>query len=257
MIEPRPAVRKLKPYVAPPEGRKGKLRLDFNENTLGCSPAVLRAMKAFSSEDIAVYPEYGELRAMLAKQCGVGPENIFLSNGSDEAIRYIFDAYLDRGQEIIVPVPTFAMIPIYARLRQARIKEILYNRDLSFPVRRVLSAVTAGTRIIVLVNPNNPTGTEISERDVEQIVRKAPDSLVVIDEAYHQYLGHTAIDLVGKYPNVLVIQTLSKAYGLAGLRVGCVVGQTGAISALSKVASPYSVNSVAVACAMAALRDRR
>ncbi len=261
MIEPRPVVQKLEPYCAPPEGRKGKLRLDFNENTLGCSPAVLKVLRELTDEDISVYPEYNELRALLARHCSpygeLHPRNILLTNGSDEALRYIFDAYLDKGQEVIIPVPTFAMIPIYARLRQAKIKEVLYNRDLSFPVRRVLSAITGSTRIVVLVNPNNPTGTEILPRDVERIVRKAAGSLVVIDEAYHQYLARSAIELIGKYPNVLVIQTLSKAYGLAGLRVGYVLGTADAIAALSKVISPYSVNSVACACAKAALTDRR
>lgn len=257
MIEPRPVVRRLEPYAAPPEGRKGKLRLDFNENTQGCSPAVLRVLRSMSAEDISVYPEYGELKAGVAKHCGVGVENVLLTNGSDEAIRYIFDAYLGRGQEIIVPVPTFAMIRIYARLRQAKVKEVLYNSDLSFPTSRILKTVTGRTRLIVLVNPNNPTGTEITSQDVERIVRKAGNSLVTVDEAYHQYLGHTATDLISKYDNVLVIQTLSKAFGLAGLRVGYVLGRAKAIAALSKVISPYSVNSVASACAKAALKDKR
>jgi histidinol-phosphate aminotransferase len=257
MAKPRPAVQKLEPYTGPPEGRKGKLRLDFNENTLGCSPAVLRVLKTFTAEDISIYPEYGELRVRLAKHCGVSPENILLTNGSDEAIRYIFDAYIERGQEIIIPVPTFSMISIYARLRQAKITEIPYNRDLSFPTGRVLKSISGSTRLVVLVNPNNPTGTEISARNVEQIVRKAANSLVVVDEAYHQYLGHSAISLISKYPNVLVVQTLSKAYGLAGLRVGYIVGPAATIAALSKVISPYSVNAVAVACAKAALTDRR
>jgi len=257
MIEPRPAVKKIKPYIPPPEGRKGKLRLDFNENTLGCSAAVLKALKNFNAEDLSIYPEYGELRAMVASHCGVEPENILLTNGSDEALRYIFDAYLGRGEEIVIPAPTFAMIGVYASLRQARIKEVLYRRDLSFPGKKFINAISDSTKIVVLVNPNNPTGTEIAPRDVERIVSKASNSLVVIDEAYHQFLGHTATKMINEHPNVLVVQTLSKAYGLAGLRVGYITGNAEIIQVLNRVISPYSVNSVAVACAKAALKDTR
>jgi histidinol-phosphate aminotransferase len=255
MIKPRRAVQRLKPYIPPPGGRKGKLRLDFNENTKGCSPAVLRTLKKLAAEDITVYPEYDELRSELAQACGLQPENILLTNGSDEGLRYIFDAYLGRGDEIVIPVPTFAMITIYADLREAKTVEVPYRRDFSFPVQRVLRAISDRTKIVVLVNPNNPTGTEIKPADVERIVRKARNSLVIVDEAYHQYLGHTAIRLLKKYSNILVIQTLSKAYGLAGLRIGYVAGSEEMIASLSKVVSPYSVNSVAVACARSALAD--
>jgi histidinol-phosphate aminotransferase len=257
MIRPRRTVQQLKPYLPPPGGRRGKLRLDFNENTKGCSPAVLETLKRLTAEDIAVYPEYDELRSELARACGLEPDNLLLTNGSDEGLRYIFDAYLGRGEEIVVPVPTFAMITIYAGLREAKIVEVPYKRDFSFPVQRVLRSIGSKTRIVMLVNPNNPTGTEIKPTDVERIIRKARNALVVVDEAYHQYLGHTAIRLLKKYSNVLVIQTLSKAYGLAGLRVGYVAGSKEMIASLSKVVSPYSVNSVAVACARSALADSR
>lgn len=258
MIKPRKAVREMEEYHPPTAGRANALRLDFNENTIGCSPAVIRTLRNVDRSMFAVYPEYRDLREALAKYCKVRPEEVIPINGTDEAIKLITETYIEKGRgEIVIPVPTYAMFTFYAQLNEAVIRRVLYNDDLSFPTKRVLAAITQKTKIVVLVNPNNPTGTSIRKKNVVAIARKAKNNgaIVLVDEAYCQFYGQTAIPLVKRFDNLFITQTFSKALGLAGLRLGYVISDEKNIAVIGKVLSPYSVNIFAALCAPAALKD--
>lgn len=252
---PRLAVQTLKVYDPPLEQRKGKLCLDFNENTRGCSPQVIKALKKVTMSTVAQYPEYTKFTQELASFLKITPSNLLITNATDEAIKLIMDTYLARDDEVILPQPSFALFDLYANLREAKVIPILYNKDLSFPTDAVLEKINDKTKLIVLVNPNNPTGTAIPEKDILQILTKARKSVVLIDEAYYQYYGKSSTYLIEKYPNLVVIQTFSKAFGLAGVRLGYIIAQEEVISNLKKAASPYSVNALALIAARAALQD--
>ncbi|MBT7241410.1 MAG: histidinol-phosphate transaminase [Candidatus Diapherotrites archaeon] len=257
MIQPKKAVIKMKDYSPPTAGRAKKLRLDFNENTIGCSPKVIDALKKITSNNLAVYPEYGLFKKILKEYVGVSEEEIFISNGSDDGIKTIIDTFMEKGEEIIIPSPTFAMFKFYASIVEAKITEILYNEDLSFPTKKVLELINKNTKIVVMVNPNNPTGTSIRKEDIIKITKKAQENeaIVLIDEAYFEFYGESCIDLIFEYDNVFVTRTFSKAFGLAGLRLGYTISNKTNISALAKEGSPYGVNTLALIAGEAALSD--
>lgn len=251
----RKAIREMEAYRPPTEGRKGKLRLDFNENTTGCSPKVMMALRKISPECVSVYPEYGDFLEELAFYLNVKPSEVLLTNGSDEAIELVMKTYLEKGDEVIIPVPTFAMFRFYASLMGAKSREIPYNRDLSFPLRRVIKSISKKTKMVVLVNPNNPTGTTIPKKGVAEIAKKAKNAVVLIDEAYCQFYKKSSKGLVNAYNNVIITQTFSKAFGLAGLRLGCILSNADMIRQMQKIKSPYNVNALAVVAGSAALKD--
>jgi len=254
---PRPAVLRMAPYSPPTAGRQGKLRLDFNENTLGCSPRVIEFLRErLSPEALAVYPEYGEARRELAGFFGVAPEELLLTNGTDEAIQLLINTYVDAGEDVCLLRPSYAMYRFYAELAGARLREIPYRPDtLAFPLDELLAALSAQTRAVLIANPNNPTGSGVELEGVVRILEKAPGAAVLIDEAYYEFSGVTALGLLARYPNLFVSRTFSKVYGLAALRLGCLFSQRANIQHLSKAQSPYSVNAVAALAAQAAVRD--
>jgi histidinol-phosphate aminotransferase len=258
MIKARKAVVEMDEYNPPTSGRESYLRLDFNENTVGCSPKVIETLKKIKQESLSVYPEYIDFRKKLAKFLKVKFDQVIPTNATDEAIKTVIETYIEKGKdEIIIPVPTFAMFKFYAQLNEAIIKEVLYNDDLSFPTERVLKEINPKTKIVVLVNPNNPTGTSIKKEDIVRIIKKAKenDALVFIDEAYYPFFNESSIGLIDKFDNLIVSQTFSKAFGVANLRLGYLVSNQENIKNLLKVISPYSVNGIAVKCAFAALDD--
>jgi histidinol-phosphate aminotransferase len=257
MIKPRKAIEEMEPYSPPLEGRRGLLRLDFNENTIGCSPKVLAAINHINEEEVAAYPEYVEFKAKLANSIRMKPEQLMVTNATDEAIMVIMQTYLEKGDEIVLPIPTFAMFKFYAQLFEAKIKEILYGTNLNFPVKNVLAAITKKTKIVVLCNPNNPTGTLIEKKNIIKIIEKAQknEALVLLDEAYYQYSEMECLDLIDEYDNLIIIRTFSKVYGLGGLRLGYAASNQEIIKNLLKAGSPYSVNTVAIAAASAAIED--
>ena len=255
---PRPAVRKMSPYIPPTGGRAGKLRLDFNENTVGCSPRVLRALKQHASRELlSVYPEYEGARQSIAPFFGVKPEQMTFSDGTDEAIQVLANTYVDDGDEAVIPWPTFPIFRVAVEISGGTPRLVPYQEpDLAFPLRPLLESITRKTRLVLIANPNNPTGSAIGLAEIETILRKARRAAVLIDEAYFEFYGVTALKLLKRYPNLFVSRTFSKVYGMAGLRVGCVFSQAENISAFRKVQSPYSVNSLAVICAIEAVQDQ-
>jgi len=244
----------LKEYH-PPLGNRDGLRLDFNENTAGCSPRVLERLRQLNGEDLARYPVRDVGEKVVAEHLGVAPQELLLTNGTDEAIHLLSETFLEPGDETLIVVPTFAMFEIYAAATGSRVISIPADENFVFPTERVLSTVSERTRFIALANPNNPTGTFVPIPDVVRIAQAAPDAAVLVDEAYFHFCGESAALKWRELPNLLVSRTFSKVYGLAGLRIGVLMGHRGAMEMLRRASSPYNLNSVALACLPAALSD--
>jgi histidinol-phosphate aminotransferase len=256
--KPRPAVKAMAPYSPPTGGRAGKLRLDFNENTVGCSPHVVAALKDhLDAGALAIYPEYGEAKDAIARYFQVEPSQFVFTNGTDEAIQVFVNTYLDDGQEVVILKPSYAMYRFYCEVAGAKIKEVEYPQpEMEFPIQGVLDAITPETRAVILANPNNPTGTGTSIVGIERILRRARKAAVLIDEAYFEFSGITALPEIGRFANLFVSRTFSKVFGMAAMRLGCLFSQAHNVAFLHKAQSPYSVNGLAVVAARAAVEDR-
>ncbi len=257
MIRPREAVLKMAPYSPPTAGRAGKLRLDFNENTVGCSPKVIEFLhERLSESHLAVYPEYGEVKSELARFFGVHPDEFLLTNGTDEAIQVLVNTYVDDGDDVLLLRPSYAMYRFYAEVAGASIREVAYRGDnLEFPLDELVAAIRPDTRAVIIANPNNPTGTGVGIDGLRTIVERAPDAAVLVDEAYFEFCGTTALPMIAAYPNLFVSRTFSKVYGMAAMRLGCLLSQRQNTAYLHKAQSPYSVNSLAAMAALGAIRD--
>ena len=257
VLEPRQAVLRMAPYSPPTGGRADKLRLDFNENTVGASPRVIEFLKANLTEaQLTVYPEYTEAKRDLAAHFKVDAEDFILTNGTDEAIQVLINTYVDDNDEVITLAPSYAMYRFYAEVAGARVREIPYRPGtLAFPFDELMAAITPETRAVLIANPNNPTGSGTSRVNLEQILEKASDAAVLVDEAYYEFCGVTLLPLLNDYPNLFVSRTFSKVYGMAAMRVGCLFSQSGNVEFLHKAQSPYSVNMVGALAARAAVQD--
>jgi len=239
----------------PPLGNRDAMRLDFNENTIACSPKVKEVLGRISAGALTRYPEREPVERIVAEHVGVAAEQLVLTNGVDEAIHVLFEAFLDDGDELLLPVPTYTMYEVYASATDARAVTVQAAEDLQFPFERLLSAITRRTKIVAIANPNSPSGSVATREQILEIARRAPDAVVLVDEAYFHFFGETVMDLVGSVPNVMVARTFSKAYGLAGLRLGVLAGPVELMKWVRRVLSPYSVNSLALACLPPALED--
>jgi histidinol-phosphate aminotransferase len=251
---PRAAVQRMHAYHPPLSGRKG-LRLDFNENTVACSPRVLEVLSGIAASELAKYPERALVEAKVARHLGLDAERVLLTNGVDEAIHVLCQTYLDRGDEFLFPTPTYSMYEIYGSCTDATVKTVPSAEGFAFPLESLLAAITPQTRLIAIASPNSPTGTVASRAQITEILNRAPHAVVLVDEAYFHFCGQTVMDLVGQAPNLVVARTFSKAYGLAGLRLGMLAAPASMQKWLRTVISPYSVNSLALACLPAALDD--
>jgi len=247
----------MAPYHPPTGGRMDRLRLDFNENTLGCSEKVTQFIAEHLVEnDLAVYPEYGQAVEELAAFFKVDPSEFTITNGTDEAIQVLVNTYIDDDDDVIILKPSYAMYRFYCEVAGAQIREIPYRAGtLAFPLQELINAIQPSTRLILISNPNNPTGSGIDLDGIQRILKKAPNTAVLIDEAYYEFSGVTALKLINDYPNLFVSRTFSKVYGMAAMRVGCMFSKAENVAWLKKAQSPYSVNSLAVLAARAAIRD--
>ena len=258
VLQPREAVLNMAPYSPPTGARAEKLRLDFNENTVGASPSVIEYLKRNLNEaTLSIYPEYGDTKLELASFFQVDSDDFLLTNGTDEAIQVLINTYIDDGDEVIILSPSYAMYRFYAELAGAKVREIPYRaQKLAFPLEELLAAIRPTTKAVLISNPNNPTGTGTSGEAIESILQKATDAAVLIDEAYFEFSGVTALPMLQDYPNLFVSRTFSKVYGMAAMRFGCLFSQNGNVEFLHKAQSPYSVNTVAAMAARAAIRDQ-
>ena len=254
MLSPREAVRVVPAYHPPLAGREG-LRLDFNENTAGCSPRVLEKLRRMTASDLTKYPERHTVEATVAEFLKVKATETLLTNGVDEAIHLLCQTYIDAGDEALIITPTYSMYRIYAMAAAANVISVPLAKHFSFPVNELKAHITSRTRLIAIANPNNPTGTVATRDQLSQIAHAAPHAAVLVDEAYFEFYGQTMLEHRSECANLFVARTFSKAYGMAGLRVGVLVGDAEQMSTVRLVASPYNVNAVALACVPEAIRD--
>jgi histidinol-phosphate aminotransferase len=239
----------------PPLGDRSTLRLDFNENTVACSPKVREVLGSISAGNLTRYPERAPVEALVAAHLGLAAEQVALTNGVDEAIHVLFEAFLEAGDELLLPVPTYTMYEVYSSATDARVVAVQAEDDLKFPFEKLLEAITPRTKIIAIANPNSPAGSVATRSQLVEIAHRAPHAVVLVDEAYFHFHRETVIDLLGVVPNLMLARTFSKAYGLAGLRLGLLAGPVELMSWVRRVLSPYSVNSLALACLPPALED--
>jgi histidinol-phosphate aminotransferase len=254
-LRARRAVETIKEYHPPLAGRSG-LRLDFNENVDGCSPRVLETLRSLTAETLNKYPEREPGERAVAAALSLAPEQVLLTNGVDEAIHLLAETYLDPGDETLINVPTFSMYEIYALATGSVVRTVPSPEDLSFPFDPMLRAITPRTRMICIASPNNPTGAIATRTQLLAIAEAAPQAAVLVDEAYIHFGGESVLDQIGRIDNLFICRTFSKAFGLAGFRVGALLGAEAQLKMVRRVASPYSVNGVALACLEAALDDK-
>ena len=241
-------------YHPPLAGRDG-LRLDFNENTVGCSPSVLDRLRQISFEDLARYPEKAFAEKKMAEFLGISDAELLLTNGTDEAIHLLCQTYLEAEDQALIVVPTYSMYPIYMMAAGAQVTDVPMGPGFEFPFTALRDAITDRTRLIAIANPNNPTGTIAPIDQLFALARSAPHAAILVDEAYFEFSGRSVLGERIDYPNIFIARTFSKAYGLAGLRVGALIGDANQISAVRRLGSPYNVNAVALTCLPAALDD--
>lgn len=253
----RQAILDRRTYEPPGEGRAGKLRLDFNENTAGCSPAVQRALAKLKPKLLSMYPEYERGTRRLARHFKVAPEELLLTNGGDDALRLFFDAFIDAGTSAVICEPTFPMYRYWGEVAGAKIEVQRYGPAMEFPLEGVLQALTLRPRVLFVCNPNNPTGTLLDKSVIETILKTASHTAVVVDEAYAEFSGVTVVPWIRQYPQLFVARTFSKAAGLAGLRLGAVIACAESLAVLRRATAPFPVNVAAVAAAEAAVGDSK
>jgi len=231
------------------------LRLDFNESTVGPSPKVLEAIRGLPPEAYSAYPEYAGLNAAYAEIVGVPERHVEAFNGVDAAIRAIFDAYGEKGSTFLTTAPTFGYYEPCAQQQGMVIDEVFYLDDLRFPLAAIARKLESRPRLLFVCNPNNPTGTMVEPSALVELARSAPDTLVVVDELYVAFTGQSVVSAARELPNVVALHSLSKAAGLAALRLGFAVGHPTIVDRLRRVTGPYDINMLAVVAGKAAMAD--
>jgi len=256
----KPHIRVLAPYQPPLEGRnKDFILLDFNERTIPPPKEILEAMKEYiDGGHMQRYPSYGTLQANIAKYVGVAEDQVLFTNGSDQGIDLVVRCCCEKGTEAVIPAPTFAMYEQAALSEGLTIVRPKFTREGGFPLQGVLSAVTPKTSLIVLSNPNNPTGTEIKREHILKIAHECPKVAILVDECYYEFMdpSSTVKDEVADLPNIFVCRTFSKTWGIPALRMGFLISAKENISALSAVRGPYDVNQLGVVACQAAMKHK-
>lgn len=239
----------------------GALRLHLNENTAGCSPKVLEALRALGRDDIALYPDYDAVYRETAKFIGVPESSLLLTNGLDEGI--LLAAVIAQKRrpaagdaESIVILPAFDMYAISVEAVGGRVVYVAPRADFTFPLEATLAAITPRTRVVFITSPNNPTGVRVSNDDIRAVARALPaEALAFVDEAYHDFSGDTMVHELGSLPNVVIGRTFAKAQGLAALRAGALIAVPEMLDEFKPVIPPYSLNVASAAALRAALAD--
>ena len=247
-------------YQKPPELYDG-LRLHQNENTGGCSPKVLEALARIRADQVGFYPPYAGATAAIANYLGVDARRLTLTNGLDEGIMALAVAYLRPPiggpvPEAVVPEPAFEIFRFDTAVAGGQLVQVMPRPGFAFPLEEVMRAITDRTRVVFLTNPNNPTGVAMPMDVIPTIARRVPPGAVVfVDEAYAEFAGASFIPELQSFPNVIVGRTFSKAFGLAGLRIGCLVGDPDTMDPIRRAVPVYSVNVAAAVAVQAALAD--
>lgn len=242
----------LQPY-SPVQSSEGVIRLDGNENPYGCSPKAKEALANYPFYHLYPDPEQRELRKALADYTGVSEEHIVAGNGSDEIIDLILRLFLEPGKKVIDLVPTFSIYSFSTRIYGGEVIEIEREKDFSVDIKKVIKAIDNRTKLIFIASPNNPTGNIMPLEDIEEIAKR--DLIVVVDEAYYEFCGVTALPLMDKYKNIIVIRSFSKWAGLAGLRIGYGIFPVEIAELILKIKPPYNVNRAAQVAVIESLKD--
>ena len=261
---PRKEIINMKSYSAPLENRRNLLRLDFNENTIGPSQKVYDAIKEIKLNEISIYPEYNLLKEFLSNNYfesrHFNPEEIGLFNGADAAINAIFNSFGDRDEIFLTTNPTFGYYSPCSEIQGMRKITCSYEgENFLFPIKQFEEKIIKyKPKLIFICNPNNPTGTVLSAQEIINLANIKNDSLIIVDELYEKFNGDSLLESIDfeKNNNILIIQSLSKTAGLAGLRIGFTFGNKNLINYINKVTGPYDVNSFAITAALAALKDK-
>jgi histidinol-phosphate aminotransferase len=253
-VKPRKAVLGMPEYHPPLAGRTA-LRLDFNENTFGPSPRVLERLSALTAEGLTKYPEREPVERLVAKHFGLQTEQVLLTNGVDEAIHLMCCAFLEAEDEALIATPSFFMYDVSVQMMTPHLRKVQSDATLEFPFERFMAAITERTKLIIVASPNNPTGAVVSREHLLTIAAAAPQAVLMVDEAYYHFDGASVMNDLATVSNLIVARTFSKAYGLANLRVGMLVGNAELLKYVRKVSSPYNVNGVALDCLPVALAD--
>lgn len=232
------------------------IRMDCNENPFASSPLLLQKLTSFSQKSLSTYPDKSELLKKLADYCQVDPACICISNGSDDLLRNIIEAYSDEFRPVLLPLPTFSMNLKYLQMRRAQVFYHTTPPNESFPIQTLVEKAKENQiKLLLLVNPNVPFGREISAQNLLYLLDSLPDLYLLIDEAYGEFISHTAVPWIKKYPRLIVCKTMSKAFGLAGLRIGYAISDPDNIQQIEKHLSPYSCSSLSCLLACHALED--
>ena len=259
MIPIKENIQKIQPYV-PGVLKAGAIKLASNENPLGASPKAVQALKNMVSS-ISLYPDGGAvlLKQKLAQHYNLQPENFIIGNGSDEVFIFAAGAVIGAGDEVLTSTCTFSEYAFSAKLFGGTPVFVPMQAG-TYQLQDFVKAITPKTKLICIANPNNPTGTYVPETELVAFLKQVPKKIIVlIDEAYCEYVNvpdyPDALSLLKEFPNLLITRTFSKIYGLAGLRVGYMIGDASLLNELNKAREPFNVNMLAQAAAVAALDD--
>jgi histidinol-phosphate aminotransferase len=259
MVNPKEEYQAIESYTIARYEQDYILKLDMNENTLGCSPFVESAIKSLSPADFSKYPTYGEIEDKIANFFGLETSQVVVTNGGDAGINAMYNTYVNPEDEIIYTVPTYVMYKIDAQRVRAMIVQVPYEQKWIYPVDKVIEKVSNRTKLIVISSPANPTGDIVPEEDICKILEAAPDTMLLLDEAYWRFTSRenkTLKHLINKYDNLTIMHTFSKDYGLAGIRIGYLISKSDNIEQIRKSMDPFSVNIIANKAAMAAMDDQ-
>jgi histidinol-phosphate aminotransferase len=247
MVEPRNLLKNISRAPTNTEGRIGKvMRLDHNERTTPLPEKIIQEIfKTIAPEELVAYPALEGLYAKLAKSLGIPREMLLLTYGSDTAIRMVFDTYVNPGDEAVSLDPSYGMFAVYSDMFGAKKILVGYDADFALPVSRITEKINPKTKLVILADPNH-TGTAMDPKDIITVIEKATqvNALVVVDEAYHYFYEKTVIGFLGRYDNLIVVRSLSKAFGIAPLRVGYLASSAANIQNLYKVKLTHDVTSI-------------
>lgn len=244
-ILPRKTVLGLRPYPAPNWSRYVQVRMDFNENTQGFPDAYPQNVPPYL---VSAYPEYHEFIPRLAKYYSVQADSLMLTNGSDEAIMMVATTFIEpgAGDVAVLSKPCFIVMSHSLAFAGATLREVPVLDDMSFDKAGIEQALGEGAKVAMFATPENPTGKELDTDTIINWCRRFPNTLFVIDEAYGEYSGTSVIPYIREFENLMVMRTFSKAWGMAGLRLGLVFAQPYLIDYLNRVRSPFNVNAIAI-----------
>ena len=250
--------------VNPFQGRGEFLRLDMNENPHGLPEYFVKSvLNKLSASFLAMYPETKELLYEISKHLNneqstvnITEEKIAITNGSDEAIKTIFEVFAESGKSIVTVYPTFEMYSVYAKMYGMQHTMIEYKKDFTVSYDKFYEAIHQDTKLVVILNPNNPIGTVFSRQEVENIIKKAQlvKAIVIIDEAYHYFYKGTLVDMVGMYDNVILLRTFSKLCSIAGCRIGYAVSNPYFADLINRARPTYAINCVGIMLATEILK---